>query len=255
MRRRGWHWPERKPKLTQMVSDADGDQLARRGCAISSPIGMCRHFRRWRRHRTAGWWWCRWNPPRSPAASRRRWSCTARRRRAAGVQVLLKCHRLRRHRHHRRSYRRRCHRSPRCLPPVRGAQAPQDERLDHLAGRRHGAADVGNPRTRRLRDVARPRRLRNWADHIGKWDQLRITGGHVRRVVSAISLGIGLRFRRRPVVRLNTQQAGLAGRSATALMFHGREGRVGVGDSDWAARVPTDVAEPVAGARLRVEGV
>ncbi len=74
-------------------------------------------------------------------------------------------------------------------------------------------------------------------------------------VLSAISLGIGLRFRRRPVVRLNTQQAGLAGRSATALMFHGREGRVRVGDSDWAARVPTDVAEPVAGARLRVEGV
>ena len=28
-----------------------------------------------------------------------------------------------------------------------------------------------------------------------------------------------------------------------------------VGDSDWAARVPTDVPEPAAGARLRVEGV
>lgn len=74
-------------------------------------------------------------------------------------------------------------------------------------------------------------------------------------VLAAISLGIGLRFRRRPVVRLNTQQAGLAGRSATALVFHGREGRVRVGDSDWAARVPTDVAEPAAGSRLRIEGV
>ncbi len=73
-------------------------------------------------------------------------------------------------------------------------------------------------------------------------------------VLAAISLSVGLRFRRRPV-RLNTQQAGLAGRSATALAFHGREGRVRVGDSDWAARVPPDVAEPASGSRLRVEGV
>jgi inner membrane protein len=73
-------------------------------------------------------------------------------------------------------------------------------------------------------------------------------------VLAAISLGVGLRFRHRPI-RLNTQQAGLAGRSATALAFQGREGRVRLGDSDWAARVPTDVAEPTAGARLRVEGV
>ncbi len=73
-------------------------------------------------------------------------------------------------------------------------------------------------------------------------------------VLAAISLGVGLRFRHRPV-RMNTQQSGLAGRSATALVFHGREGRVRLGDSDWAARVPADVAEPSAGARLRVEGV
>ncbi len=73
-------------------------------------------------------------------------------------------------------------------------------------------------------------------------------------ILSAISLGLGLRFRHHPT-RLNTQQAGLAGRSATALSFRGREGRVRVGDSDWAARVPADVAEPEAGARLRVEGV
>jgi inner membrane protein len=73
-------------------------------------------------------------------------------------------------------------------------------------------------------------------------------------VLAAISLGVGLRFRHHPV-KLNTQQAGLAGRSATALAFQGREGRVRLGDSDWAARVPADVAEPTAGARLRVEGV
>jgi inner membrane protein len=73
-------------------------------------------------------------------------------------------------------------------------------------------------------------------------------------VLAAVSLGVGLRFRRCPV-GLNTQKAGLAGRPATALAFQGREGRVRVGDSDWAARVPADVAEPAAGARLRVEGV
>ena len=73
-------------------------------------------------------------------------------------------------------------------------------------------------------------------------------------VLAAISLGVGLRFHKRPA-RLNTQQAGLAGRSAIALEFHGREGRVRVGDSDWAARVPTDVPEPTTGTRLRVEGV
>ena len=73
-------------------------------------------------------------------------------------------------------------------------------------------------------------------------------------VLAAISLTIGMRLRRRPT-RVNTQQAGLTGRSAIALQFHGREGRVRVGDSDWAARTPSGVAEPAAGARLRVEGV
>jgi membrane protein implicated in regulation of membrane protease activity len=74
-------------------------------------------------------------------------------------------------------------------------------------------------------------------------------------VLAAISLAVGLRFRRPRTPRMNTQQSGLAGRTATALVFRGREGRVRVGDSDWAARVPNDVAEPSAGARLRVEGV
>lgn len=73
-------------------------------------------------------------------------------------------------------------------------------------------------------------------------------------VLAAISLSAGLRLRRHPT-RLNTQQAGLAGRSATALHFTGREGRVRLGDSDWPARVPPDVAPPAPGTRLRVEGV
>jgi membrane protein implicated in regulation of membrane protease activity len=73
--------------------------------------------------------------------------------------------------------------------------------------------------------------------------------------LAAVSLAVGLRFRHPRQVKLNTQQAGLAGRAATALVFHGREGRVRVGDSDWAARVPTDVAAPEAGTRMRVEGV
>jgi membrane protein implicated in regulation of membrane protease activity len=72
--------------------------------------------------------------------------------------------------------------------------------------------------------------------------------------LAAVSLAIGLRLRRRRVP-LNTQQAGLVGRAATALVFRGREGRVRVGDSDWAARLAPDVAEPASGAALRVADV
>jgi membrane protein implicated in regulation of membrane protease activity len=74
-------------------------------------------------------------------------------------------------------------------------------------------------------------------------------------ILAAISLAIGLRFRHRPTARVNTQGSGLAGRSAVALSFQGREGRVRVGDSDWAARLPAGEAIPAAGARLRVDGV
>ena len=35
----------------------------------------------------------------------------------------------------------------------------------------------------------------------------------------------------------------------------GETGRVRVSDSDWAARVPTDVPEPQPGSRLHIEGV
>ena len=73
-------------------------------------------------------------------------------------------------------------------------------------------------------------------------------------VFSGISITIGLRLRK-PVRRLNTQTAGLVGRGATAIAFDGRSGRVRLGDSDWAARVPHDVMPPEPGAHLRVEGV
>ncbi len=72
--------------------------------------------------------------------------------------------------------------------------------------------------------------------------------------LSALAITIGLRLRK-PVRRLNTQTAGLVGRPATAIAFDGRAGRVRLGDSDWAARVPHDVAPPEAGAHLRVADV
>lgn len=72
--------------------------------------------------------------------------------------------------------------------------------------------------------------------------------------LAAASITVGLRLRK-PSHRLNTQTAGLVGRPATALSFTGRNGRVRLGDSDWAARVPTGVDPPEPGARLRVDGV
>ena len=74
-------------------------------------------------------------------------------------------------------------------------------------------------------------------------------------IFAVISLFVGLRLRQRVRPSLNTQGAGLAGRSAVALAFQGREGRVRLGDSDWAARVPRGVEPPDPGTRLRVEGV
>ena len=74
-------------------------------------------------------------------------------------------------------------------------------------------------------------------------------------VFAAVSLTVGLRLRRPPTTQLNTQNAGLAGRTVTALSFSGREGRVRLGDSDWAARLAHDAPVPAPGDRLRVEGV
>jgi hypothetical protein len=73
-------------------------------------------------------------------------------------------------------------------------------------------------------------------------------------VLAAIALSVGLRVRR-PHQVVHTESAGLIGRPATALVFQGRDGRVRLGDSDWAARVPSGVAPPDPGTRLRVAQV
>jgi inner membrane protein len=73
-------------------------------------------------------------------------------------------------------------------------------------------------------------------------------------ILAAIALSVGLRIRR-PHQVVHTESAGLIGRPATALVFQGRDGRVRLGDSDWAARVPSGVAPPDPGTRLRVAQV
>ena len=75
-------------------------------------------------------------------------------------------------------------------------------------------------------------------------------------VLTVIALGVGLRLRptRRQQV-MHTERDGLVGRPATALVFQGRDGRVRVGDTDWAARVPPGVEPPDPGSRLKVQRV
>jgi inner membrane protein len=73
-------------------------------------------------------------------------------------------------------------------------------------------------------------------------------------LAAAVALGIGLRLRR-PRQVIHTEREGLIGRPVTALVFQGRDGRVRLGDSDWAARVPLDITPPDPGARLRVAQV
>jgi membrane protein implicated in regulation of membrane protease activity len=73
-------------------------------------------------------------------------------------------------------------------------------------------------------------------------------------ILAAISLAIGLRVRR-PARIMRTEREGLIGRPATALVFQGRDGRVRLGDTDWPARVPPEIAPPDPGARLRVAQV
>lgn len=73
-------------------------------------------------------------------------------------------------------------------------------------------------------------------------------------ILTAITLSIGLRLRR-PRQVVHTEREGLIGRPATALVFQGRDGRVRLGDSDWAARVPADIPPPDPGTRLRVAQV
>jgi membrane protein implicated in regulation of membrane protease activity len=72
--------------------------------------------------------------------------------------------------------------------------------------------------------------------------------------LTAITLTIGLQMRR-PRQVIHTEREGLIGRPATALVFQGRDGKVRLGDTDWAARVPPDIRPPDPGSRLRVAQV
>ena len=73
---------------------------------------------------------------------------------------------------------------------------------------------------------------------------------------AAVTITIGLRVRTpRKAALLNTPASGLVGREAVALEFHGRTGRVRVGDSDWSARLASGTEPPVPQAMLRVVGV
>jgi membrane protein implicated in regulation of membrane protease activity len=73
-------------------------------------------------------------------------------------------------------------------------------------------------------------------------------------VLAVVALSIGLRLQQ-PRQIIHTEREGLIGRPATALVFHGRDGRVRLGDTDWAARVPADISPPDPGTRLRVAQV
>jgi inner membrane protein len=73
---------------------------------------------------------------------------------------------------------------------------------------------------------------------------------------AAITVTVGLRFRpQRPTTQLNTPASGLVGREAVAVEFHGRLGRVRVGDSEWSARLASGAPQPEPLASLRVVGV
>ncbi len=70
----------------------------------------------------------------------------------------------------------------------------------------------------------------------------------------AVGCGLALRHKVRPS-EVNAPGSGLVGRAAMTLGFVGREGRVRLGDSDWAARLVPDAPEVRPGAMLRVVGL
>lgn len=74
-------------------------------------------------------------------------------------------------------------------------------------------------------------------------------------LLAGLAVAAGLRMRRRRTPKLNTQQAGLVGRRATALVFDGHRGRVRLGDSDWQAETQPGASAPEPGSRLVVVGV
>ena len=72
--------------------------------------------------------------------------------------------------------------------------------------------------------------------------------------LATASLAFGLRARGPGPAKPDVQSS-LVGRHATALVFEGRNGRVRLGDIDWPARVPSGIAPPDPGARMRVERI
>jgi regulator of protease activity HflC (stomatin/prohibitin superfamily) len=154
--------------------------MARRGCATSSRQATCGHSRRWHRHRTRVSSWSRWSPPRLPAASPRQCSsCGAMTGRRAAYRPRSRRPPNRGPRP--RACQRRCRRSRR-HPSLRpGEPGRRDEGLDHLAGGWPRVAGDRDPRTRRVHDVARPRRLWHWPGRSGNRHRLRATGHDMRR--------------------------------------------------------------------------
>src|SRR5580692_8538740 len=65
-------------------------------------------------------------------------------------------------------------------------------------------------------------------------------------VLTAISLAVGLRMRRRHV-SLNTHQSGLVGRADAGPACQGGQGRGRLGARDGVAHLHEDVAEPASG--------
>ncbi len=75
-------------------------------------------------------------------------------------------------------------------------------------------------------------------------------------VLAPVAVLAGLRLRpSRRRMAVNSQGSGLIGRSAVVLSCAGRELRVRVGDSDWAARLAGAGEAPQAGARALVTGI
>ncbi len=73
----------------------------------------------------------------------------------------------------------------------------------------------------------------------------------------AAGIALALRLRRSHPTRpqMNTPTSGLVGRAGVLIEPGATGPRVRIGDSDWSARLPRDVAESPAGTRVRVEGV
>jgi membrane protein implicated in regulation of membrane protease activity len=74
-------------------------------------------------------------------------------------------------------------------------------------------------------------------------------------LAGGIAVALRLRRSRHPRPRVNTPDAGLIGRFGVLTEPGDAGPRVRVGDSDWAARLPRDLAASPAGTRVRVEGV